>query len=805
MRLPLERARRQVTTISLLALVACGGSDPASPPTEPPPPSPPPSVVTLTVTPASPSLVAGTTTQLTATPRDGTGAALTRTVTWSSSANAVATVSSSGLVTAISPGSTQISASSEGVSGNVTVTVTPVPVASVTVSDPTPVVPGQSQTLVAMARDASGAALTGRTITWASASNAIATVSDSGTVMAVSAGSVTISATAEGQFAQVSVVVREGGYVTQAGGVVTAATGAVSLTVPAEAVSAAVALTVDSVAAPPAHPRLVAGSAFAIGPEGTAFAQPAQLRIRYGARPPGAIPAQFRLHRWNGTTWQLLSATADTVAAAVTGAISSVGLFALIEIPIPVAVVEVSPGTAELAPDATLQLTATTRSSAGEILSGRDVSWSTSNSAVATISLTGAVTAVAPGTVTMTATSEGQSGSATLTVKAPFAYASLGVGPFHTCALTTEGEAWCWGANGDCELGVQPCTGTRPTPMRVETTLRFATIAPGEDFTCALTAAGAAWCWGRNTAGMLGNSSTTASPTPVPVSGGHTFKSISAGYRHVCALTTAGEPWCWGSNARGQLGDSDNTVPVSAPVRVRGNHVFTTVQVGSQNSCGLTSAGIAWCWGENSDGESGDGTGVDRFAPVRVVGDHVFAAISVGQWHSCGRKSGGALWCWGWNDQGQIGDGTRTSRLAPVAVAQGGDLFASVHAFGWSTCALLASGSAKCWGENAEGQLGINSTVDQLTPTSVNGSLQFTSLTSGVAYHMCGPTTAGVWYCWGWNEDGQIGDGTFVDRREPIVLPLPTVDAVVSAEAAVERALSAPRATSTLKRKPGSR
>ncbi len=143
----------------LAALVSCGGSDPASPPPPTPQPPPPPAVVTVSVSPESPSLVAGATLQLSATPRDASGTALARTVTWSSNATIVATVSSTGLVTAIAPGSAQASATSDGVTGNVTITVTPVPVASVTLSSAAPLVPGQAQTLTATARDAVGAVL----------------------------------------------------------------------------------------------------------------------------------------------------------------------------------------------------------------------------------------------------------------------------------------------------------------------------------------------------------------------------------------------------------------------------------------------------------------------------------------------------------------------------------------------------------------------------------------------------------------------------------------------------------------------
>jgi alpha-tubulin suppressor-like RCC1 family protein len=685
----------------------------------------------------------------------------------------VATVSASGLVTAVAPGSAQITATSESVTSNVTVTVSPVPVASLTLSSISALVPRQSQILTATVKDSAGNTLQGRTVAWSTSNATIATVNDSGTVTAVAAGSAEITATAEGRSTSATVTVRDGGFVTSAGGTVTAA--AVTIVVPAQTLSANVALTVDRVEEPAANARLLAGSAYRVGPDGTMFSQAAQLSISYSALPTGVVAQQLRVHRYDGSAWQPLASTVTMANSRVTASVNTTGTFALIEVPVPVASVTVAPTTAELNPGDTLQLVASVRGASGEELDDRVVNWSSSNTSVATVSTTGLVVAIAPGApATITATSDGMSGAATITVAEPFAFASIAAGAFHTCALTTQGEAWCWGSNAGCELGASPCGNSRTSPVRVATTLRFASLALGQDYSCALTEAGAAWCWGQNESGMFGNGNTSSSLRPVAVGGGHVFESITAGYRHVCALKASGEAWCWGANNDGQLGIGDDQAAVSSPVRVSGNHTFAMLGAGSENTCGLTPEGIAWCWGENSDGESGDGTGSDVSRPVRVAGNHVFTAISVGEYHSCGVKSTGALWCWGWNESGQIGDGSALSRLVPAAVS-GSDQFASVHASGWSTCALTVSGAAKCWGENFEGQLGIGSTGDRSTPVSVSGSHRFKKLNDGgLGYHVCGLTTADVWYCWGWNSDGQIGDGTFVDRRVPVVLPIPT-------------------------------
>ncbi len=781
---------------ALLALMSwmiwgCGGESTAPDVTPPPPPPPPATVATVSVTPGTPQLVVGGTVQLTATPRSASGAALSRTVAWRSEAASIASVSSAGLVSAVAVGSATIIATSDGISGSVTVTVVPVPVASVAIGALSgALVPRETRVMSATVRDSAGVALAGRTVAWRTSSDSIATISADGELTARAIGAVTIVATSEGRSDSLSVNVVDGGFVTSAGGTVTGANGAFELTFPAAAVVGGTALQVVAAASPPEASRLVPGTAFALTPDSIQFAASAALSIRYATPASAALPRQFRVHRWTGSAWMPLESTVDTTVRRVAASATRAGLYALLEVPRAVSAVVVTPDTVTLARGLTRQLIASVRDADGDALADRDVVWASSNSAIATVSASGLVTAVAGGgPVTVTATSEGRVGAASITVTVPFAFAQLFAGPFVTCGLTADGEAWCWGSNADCEVGVTPCTATEPRPVRVATTLRFAEMAPADEFTCGLTIAGAAYCWGSDEFGGLGNGAGGDSQTPVAVVDGHTFTTLRATRTHVCGLRTDGETWCWGRNRRGQLGDSDNLLAATRPVRVRGGHVFVQLRVGYDHTCGLTAAGQAWCWGENSDGESGDGSGTDRLAPVAVAGGHVFTQLSLGDYHSCGLTAAGALWCWGWNNDGQLGDGTRTSRLAPVRVL-GDNVFASVHASGWSTCALLASGEAKCWGENAEGQLGIGSTVDQLSPALSIDALRFTTLTSGGGYHVCGRTFAEVWYCWGWNEYGQLGDGTQIDRRSPIVLPLPMASARSTAGAAGPGAVS---------------
>jgi alpha-tubulin suppressor-like RCC1 family protein len=143
---------------------------------------------------------------------------------------------------------------------------------------------------------------------------------------------------------------------------------------------------------------------------------------------------------------------------------------------------------------------------------------------------------------------------------------------------------------------------------------------------CALTPAGAAWCWGGNTAGQRGDSTITGGATPGPVSGGLAFRLLSAGTAHTCGLTADGSAWCWGSNADGRLGSTPGAescagLPCSTtPVAVSGGLRFVTISAGGAHTCGIATDGVAYCWGANAAGQLGDGSTASSAAPVRVVG-----------------------------------------------------------------------------------------------------------------------------------------------------------------------------------------
>jgi len=355
-------------------------------------------------------------------------------------------------------------------------------------------------------------------------------------------------------------------------------------------------------------------------------------------------------------------------------------------------------------------------------------------------------------------------------------FASLAAGWDFACGVTPAGAAYCWGDGVYGELGTGD-TLDRLTPTPVAGGVNFAAVQAGTSHSCGVTGTGVTYCWGWNELSQLGEPPTYEiryRTSPTPVVAGVRFVAVTVGAIHTCGLTAAGAAYCWGSNGRGQLGRgidlNIDTVGVSAvPLAVSGGLSFATVTAGGgDHTCGLTAAGLAYCWGVNVYGEIGDGTtGTDRPGPTRVTGDLTFAALSAGSAHTCGVTAAGDTYCWGVNFTGQLGDGTTTHRSNPVPVA-GGLKFTAVSAGPYSdhTCALTGVGAAYCWGYNNNGQLGDGTTTGHLTPGPVAGGLTFATVTVGASY-TCGVTLSGDAYCWGYNGYGRLGDGTTTDRYTP--------------------------------------
>jgi len=275
--------------------------------------------------------------------------------------------------------------------------------------------------------------------------------------------------------------------------------------------------------------------------------------------------------------------------------------------------------------------------------------------------------------------------------------------------------------------------------------------------------------WGRNAYGQVGDGTTgTWRPTPVVISSlGYDLASISAGGEHTLALKSNGSLWAWGLGGDGQLGDgtgSNKNTPVAVSGLTSG---VVAVAAGKDHSIALKSDGSVWAWGDNFNGQIGDGTSAYRGTPVAVnILTSGVTAIAAGDSHNLALKSDGSLWAWGADAECQLGNGGTHDCYTPVAVK---NLTSGVIAIaaGWShSLAVKSDGSVWAWGWSSDGQIGDGSTATRPTPVAVSGLTSGVTAVAAAFRHSLALRNGTVW-AWGYNRYGQLGDGTTVSCLVP--------------------------------------
>ena len=351
-------------------------------------------------------------------------------------------------------------------------------------------------------------------------------------------------------------------------------------------------------------------------------------------------------------------------------------------------------------------------------------------------------------------------------------------GGYHTCVILDNGSLSCWGDNRHGQLGDGTNTNrTTPTPITSLGVDRFpVTIAAGNFHTCVALDDGSVSCWGRNMYGQLGDGSNTDNSTPTQVSGfgpDMPVVALSAGPRHTCAILDDGSVSCWGHNNVGQLGDgtTDNQNTPTQPLSLGDGRTAISVATGGYHTCAILDDGSVSCWGRNVYGQLGDQTNIDRSSPTQTstLGEgRVAIAISAGQGHSCATLDDGTVSCWGRNNHGQLGDGTDIETNVPIQTSSlgSGKNAVSVSIGRFHTCAALDDGSVSCWGFNGQGQLGDGTNTSSNVPIEVlnTGAILQVSMNylSSCAILIDGSVT-----CWGTNIHGQLGDGTYTNHTTP--------------------------------------
>ena len=295
-------------------------------------------------------------------------------------------------------------------------------------------------------------------------------------------------------------------------------------------------------------------------------------------------------------------------------------------------------------------------------------------------------------------------------------------------------------------------------------------ISSSEHHSCALRENKTVQCWGRNQVGQLGDNTTKRRLLPVTVTGISNAIAVSTGDRHNCALLEDKSIKCWGRNLDGELGDRTNENPRKIPVKVYGVSNAVAVDTGNRHSCALLDNQSIVCWGRNDNGQLGDGTTKSSNVPVVVSGISNAIKIGLGSYHTCAVLDNKSVQCWGRNNYGQLGNGKKTSAQdntsIPATLVETQDI-KDVDAKGSSTCAVLDNKSVQCWGRNEYGQLGNGITGGNYSiPVIVSGISNATKITNGYR-HVCAILDNKSVQCWGRNNQGQLGDGTFVDRNVP--------------------------------------
>ncbi len=335
-------------------------------------------------------------------------------------------------------------------------------------------------------------------------------------------------------------------------------------------------------------------------------------------------------------------------------------------------------------------------------------------------------------------------GAAVVTVPAGNQIAS---GRTHHCFINAGGGAECFGYNGFGQLGGGTLDSSTSPVAVTGLSVGVSALALGGDHSCALTSSGGVKCWGYNGSGQLGNGS--ADPfmsSPTDVTGLTTgVVAIGSGADHTCAVTSAGALKCWGSNSFGSLGIGSGTPSSSrVPVSVSGlDSGVLAVSAGGSDTCAVTRGAGVFCWGSS----------YDSTVPVLFSGlEGTVISISLGSAHGCAVTQSGAVKCWGSNDSGKLGNGTNTSSTTPVDVQGLGSGFMSVSSGSSHSCALSVTGTTFCWGGNRYGQLGNSSTTNSNIPVRASEQIAPAIGLSAGSFTTCVIQSNRSRQCWGWQE-----------------------------------------------------
>jgi alpha-tubulin suppressor-like RCC1 family protein len=351
------------------------------------------------------------------------------------------------------------------------------------------------------------------------------------------------------------------------------------------------------------------------------------------------------------------------------------------------------------------------------------------------------------------------------------------VGPAWKLLYTnTTNVLYGWGLNDNGRVGDDSIVSKLSPVTVVGGITNWSKIASGGGHSLALTSSGILYSWGGNSYGRLGDGTTDSRSSPGTVIGGITsWTQVSAGLNHCVALTSAGIAYAWGQNFYGNLGDGTTTERTS-PVTVVGSiTTWTQVIAAGRHNLGLTSAGVAYAWGQNGNGQLGDNSTATRSSPVTVVGgittwSILNGSMTSGQGQGLGITSAGVAYAWGLGTTGQLGNNASTNRSSPVTVVGGITNWSFLTGGGQNCLGLTSTGVIYGWGGNTYGSLGDGTTAVRSSPVTVVGGITSWSQIGAGYRRGFGLTSTGILYAWGRNNYGGLGDNTTSNRSSPVTV-----------------------------------
>jgi alpha-tubulin suppressor-like RCC1 family protein len=355
----------------------------------------------------------------------------------------------------------------------------------------------------------------------------------------------------------------------------------------------------------------------------------------------------------------------------------------------------------------------------------------------------------------------------------------VSVGAENVCAVDITGAVYCWGRNLYGILGQDPATVTNSaTPIKITGLTSVKGVGVGGDFACALLTTGNVYCWGYGGSGQLGSTpSASYSTSPLAVVGLPSgITGLSVGSSGACVVTSGNALWCWGDNIYKELSASLSANYSATPVNI-GLAGTATVAVGDSTICAIASSS-AYCWGNNSNGQSGSSGGGSVTAPTGVSGlggASYPQSISTSGYSSCAVISGGGVDCWGWNQYNALGNTSVANGAdSPSAIpVQGLPTGAAAVSVGFlHACAVLIDKTVACWGLERYGEIGdgVTSSESYTTTSSALTALGTITSMSSSSYHSCAVRTNGSLACWGYGYWGEMGNGSTSDASSPVAV-----------------------------------